>query len=74
MRRKWDIKHVLRTQLQIKDSKETSWALCSNKRSYVVVLNFPTDLLFFDVFDAQIKMWVESLQSRVCVFTKAVVK
>lgn len=30
-------------------------ALCSDKRSYMLVRNFPTDLLFFDVFDAQIK-------------------
>lgn len=40
----------------------------------MVVHNFPTDLLFFDVFDAQIKMWVESLQTAVCVFTKGAVK
>lgn len=36
--------------------------------------NFPTDLLFFDVFDAQIKMWVEGWQSGVCVFTKEACK
>lgn len=40
----------------------------------MMVHNFPTDPLFFDVFDAQIKMWVESLQSGVCVFTKGAVK
>lgn len=39
-----------------------------------MVHNFPTDLLFLDVFDAQIKMWVESLQSGVGVFTKRAVK
>lgn len=39
-----------------------------------MVHNFPTDLLFFGVFDAQIKMWVESLQSGVCVLTKGACK
>lgn len=39
-----------------------------------MVHNFPTDLLFFDVFDAQIKMWVECLQIGVCVFTKGTCK
>lgn len=43
------------------------------QRSYVVVHNFPRDLLFFDVFEAQIKMWVEGLQSGVCMFTKGLV-
>ena len=39
-----------------------------------MVNNFPTDLLFLGVFDAQIKIWVESLQNVVCVFTKGAVK
>lgn len=72
--KKWGIKLILGTQLWIKDLRRLLWALYSDKRSYVAVHNFPTDLSFFDVFDAQIKMWVESLQSGVCVFTKGAVK
>lgn len=68
------ITHCRSKALDKKTLRGLLLALCSDKRSYVVVHNFPTDLLFFDVFDAQIKMWVESLQTGVCVFTKGDVK
>lgn len=74
MKRWWLVYHISGAKLRIKGSKETSSASMHWQRSYVEVHNSPTDLLFFDVFDAQIKMWVESLQSGVCVFTKGACK